>query len=169
MSAADRPPGPAEIIERALIEACLQWSSPGEGQFFVSLPGTHKLATNCWLVVGRHALLVEAFVCRRPDENAEEFLRFLLRRNAKTYGVAFSVDAAGDVYLVGRLPLQSVTPDEVDRLLGAVLQYADEAFDPLLEIGFAGSIRREWAWRQKNGESTANLQAFARFADPDRG
>lgn len=169
MSTADRPPGPAEIIERALIEACLQWSSPGEGQFFVSLPGTHKLATNCWLVVGRHALLVEAFVCRRPDENAEEFLRFLLRRNAKTYGVAFSVDAAGDVYLVGRLPLQSVTPDEVDRLLGAVLQYADEAFDPLLEIGFAGSIRREWAWRQKNGESTANLQAFARFADPDRG
>ena len=169
MSTPDRPPGPAEIIERALIEACLQWSSPGEGQFFVSLPGTHKLATNCWLVVGRHALLVEAFVCRRPDENAEEFLRFLLRRNAKTYGVAFSVDAAGDVYLVGRLPLQSVTPDEVDRLLGAVLQYADEAFDPLLEIGFAGSIRREWAWRQKNGESTANLQAFARFADPDRG
>jgi hypothetical protein len=153
----------------ALMEACLQWSSPGEGQFFVTLPGTHKLATNCWLVVGRHALLVEAFVCRRPDENAEEFLRFLLRRNAKTYAVAFSVDAAGDVYLVGRLPLQSVTPDEVDRLLGAVLQYADEAFDPLLEIGFAGSIRREWAWRQKNGESTANLQAFARFADPDRG
>jgi len=169
VSTADRPPSPAEIIELALIEACLQWSSPGEGQFFVSLPGTHKLATNCWLVVGRHALLVEAFVCRRPDENAEEFLRFLLRRNAKTYGVAFSVDAAGDVYLVGRLPLQSVTPDEVDRLLGAVLQYADEAFDPLLEIGFAGSIRREWAWRQKNGESTANLQAFARFADPDRG
>ena len=169
MSTPDRPPGPAEIIELALIEAGLQWSSPGEGQFFVTLPGTHKLATNCWLVVGRHALLVEAFVCRRPDENAEEFLRFLLRRNAKTYGVAFSVDAAGDVYLVGRLPLQSVTPDEVDRLLGAVLQYADEAFDPLLEIGFAGSIRREWAWRQKNGESTANLQAFARFADPDRG
>ena len=53
-------------------------------------------------------------------------------------------------------------------MLGCVLQYADESFDPLLEIGFAGSIRREWAWRQKNGESTANLQAFARFADPDR-
>jgi hypothetical protein len=158
---------PTDVIRAALEEAQLDWTSPGEGQFFVKLPGTHKLATNCWLVVGRHALLVEAFVCRKPDENAEQFLRFLLRRNARMYAVAFSVDRAGDVYLVGRLPLQAVTPEEVDRLLGAVLQYADESFNPLLEIGFAGSIAREWDWRRKNGESTANLQAFARFADPD--
>jgi len=157
-----------QTIQAALDEACLDYTSPGEGQFFVVLPGTHKLATNCWLVAGAHALLVEAFVVRKPDENVEEFHRFLLRRNARMYGVAFSTDAAGDVYLVGRLPLQAVTADEVDRILGAVLQYADEAFDPLLELGFASSIRREWAWRQKNGESLANLAAFARFADPDR-
>ncbi len=157
-----------DTIHRALDDAELDYTSPGEGQFFVVLPGTHKLATNCWLVVGKHALLVEAFVCRKPDENVEEFYRFLLRRNARLYGVAFSIDPAGDVYLVGRLPLHAITAEEVDRILGSVLQYADESFDPLLEIGFAGSIRREWAWRQKNGESTRNLRAFARFADPDR-
>ncbi len=160
--------GAADVIRAALDEAQLEWTSPGEGQFFVTLPGTHKLATRCWLVVGRHALLVEAFVCRKPDENVEEFQRFLLRRNARMYAVSFSVDKVGDVYLVGRLPLHAVTAEEVDRLLGAVLQYADESFDPLLEIGFAGSIRREWEWRLRNGESTANLQAFARFADPER-
>ena len=157
-----------DTVQAALDEAGLDWTSPGEGQFFVVLPGTHKLATNCWLVAGQHALLVEAFVCRRPDENAEQVYRFLLRRNARMFAVGFSLDAAGDVYLVGRLPLAAVTADEVDRILGSVLQYADEAFDPLLELGFATSIRKEWAWRQKNGESTANLQAFARFADPDR-
>jgi deazaflavin-dependent oxidoreductase (nitroreductase family) len=37
-----------------------------------------------------------------------------------------------------------------------------------LELGFASAIRREWAWRAKRGESLANLQAFARFADLDR-
>ncbi len=158
----------SETIRAALDEAGLEWTSPGEGQFFVVLPGAHKLATNCWLVAGKHALLVEAFVCRKPDENVEEFSRYLLRRNARLYAVAFSVDEAGDVYIVGRLPLHAVTAEEVDRILGSVLQYADESFDRLLEIGFAGSIRREWAWRQKNGESTRNLQAFARFADPDR-
>ena len=159
---------PATILRAALDEAEVSWTSPGEGQFFVTLPGTAKLATHCWLVVGRHALLVQAFVCRRPDENSEEFLRFLLRRNARMYAVAFAVDEVGDVHLVGRLPLSSVTPAEVDRLLGCVLAYADEAFNTLLEIGFAGSIQREWQWRRSRGESTANLQAFARFADPDR-
>ncbi len=159
---------PAEVIRAALEEAQLSYDSPGPGQFFVRLPGQHKLATSCWLVLGQHALLVEAFVCRKPDEQHEEFMRFLLRRNARMYAVAFCLDKAGDVYLVGRLPLHAVTADEVDRLLGSVLQYADESFDRLLEIGFVSSIRREWAWRQKNGESTANLAAFARFADPDR-
>ena len=157
----------AEVIRTALTEAELDFAEPEPEHFFVKLPGTHKLFTNCWLIVGQHGLLVEAFVCRQPDENHQEFYAFLLRRNAKTYAVSFAIDKAGDVYLVGRLPVDSVTPAEVDRILGSVLQYADETFDTLLEIGFASSIRREWAWRQKRGESTANLQAFARFAAPD--
>ena len=156
-----------DIIRTAVTESQLEFEEPQPGAFFVRLPGQHKLATNCWLVVGQHSLLVEAFVCRRPDEEQEAFYRFLLRRNARTYGMSFALDKAGDVYLVGRVALHAVTPDEVDRLLGCVLQYADESFDPLLEIGFASSIKREWAWRTKNGESTANLAAFARFADPD--
>ena len=119
-----------------------------------------------WLVVGDHSLLVEAFFVRRPDENGEEFYRYLMQRNARMYGVAFSADHLGDVFIVGHLPLASVTADEVDRLLGCVLTYADETFDRALELGFATSIRREWAWRLKRGESTANLKAFARFA-PD--
>ncbi len=50
-------------------------------------------------------------------------------------------------------------------LLGCVLSYSDENFDPALTLGFASSIRREWAWRVKRGVSLANLQAFATLAD----
>lgn len=156
------------VITETLDERGLDYERPREGAFLVRLPGEHKLATMCWLVVGDHSLLVEAFVIRQPDENHAEFYRFLLARNAGMYGVAFSVDSLGDVYLVGRHALDAVTPDEIDRLLGSVLTYADGTFDKALEIGFASSIRREWEWRQKRGESTANLRAFARFADPDR-
>jgi hypothetical protein len=84
------------------------------------------------------------------------------------YGVHFSLDPVGDVHLVGRVPLAAVDEDEIDRLLGCVLTYADDWFDRALELGFASSIRREWEWRAKRGESLANLQAFARFADPAR-
>ncbi|MDQ6649557.1 MAG: YbjN domain-containing protein [Actinomycetota bacterium] len=156
-----------EVIWHALREDGLDYQRTAEGSFLVKLEGTHKLATMCWLVVGEHSLLVEAFFLRRPDENEAGFYKWLLGRNARMYGVGFSVDPVGDVYLVGRLPLSSVTAEEIDRLLGSVLTYADESFDPALQLGFAGSIRREWAWRKKRGESLANLAAFARFADPD--
>ena len=78
---------------------------------------------------------------------------------------AFSVDEAGDVYLVGRLPLHAVTAEEVDRILGSVLQYADESFDRLLEIGFAGSIQKGLLEQSgitvdKRGNVTANEEDY---------
>ena len=157
----------AAAIEAALKDLELDAENPSPGAYLVKLAGQHKLATMTWLIAARHSLHVEAFFCRRPDENHERFYRFLLERNGRTYGVHFAVDQVGDVYLVGRLPLAAVTPAEIDRILGCVLTYADENFDPALELGFASAIRREWAWRAKNGESLANLQAFARFADPE--
>jgi len=113
-----------------------------------------------------HSLSIEAFFIRKPDENHEAFYRWLLERNARMYAVAFAIDNIGDVYLVGKLPLTAVTPDEIDRILGSVLTYSDEGFDTALELGFRSSIEKEWDWRVKRGESLRNLEAFAKFADP---
>ncbi|MBA3523400.1 MAG: YbjN domain-containing protein [Geodermatophilaceae bacterium] len=156
------------VVRATLDERELVYQSPGPGRFLVTLPGESKLQTNCWLVLGTHSLQVSAFVCRQPDENRERLWAHLLRLNARLFGVGFSIDGVGDVYLTGRLPLAVVTADELDRLLGSVLTYADEHFNTMLEIGFGSSIRREWEWRARRGESLANLQAFAAFADPDR-
>jgi hypothetical protein len=155
-----------QVIEAALADLGLSFEAPQPGAYLVRLQGEHRLATMTWLIVGAHSLHVEAFFCRQPDENHAAFYRFLLERSGRMYGVHFALDRVGDVYLVGRLPLASVTADEIDRLLGCVLSYSDENFDPALKLGFASSIRREWAWRVKRGESLANLQAFARLADP---
>ncbi|HEX7302582.1 YbjN domain-containing protein [Lentzea sp.] len=148
------------VIKEFLDERELGYDRREPGKFFVTLPGTKKLQTNVWLVETSHALVVEAFVCRRPDQSFEDVYRFLLRRNARLYGVHYTVDAEGDIYLVGRVGKHAVTPDELDRVLGQVLEAADGDFNPLLEIGFADAIRREWAWRVSRGESLANLAAF---------
>jgi hypothetical protein len=149
-----------EVVRSALSEGDLEWKELSEGVFSVVLPGEKKLQTPVRLDVGQHALGVHAFVARHPDENHERVYRWLLERNLKLFGVAFAVDHLGDIYLDGRLPLSSVTPDEIDRLLGAVLSYADESFNTILELGFASSIRKEWEWRKSRGESTKNLEAF---------
>lgn len=156
----------AALIEAVCAERELAYESTGEYSYAVTLPGEHKLKTVCNLIVGEHALRIEAFVMRQPDERREELWSWLLRRNARMYGVAFSIDVAGDVYLTGRVGLAGVTEDELDRLLGAVLSYADESFDTMLEIGFGAAIRREWQWRVKRGESVANLAAFAHLFEP---
>ena len=158
-----------EVIRATLTEREVPYEQPAESVYVVPLHGTHRLLTAARLVVGDQSLLVEAFFVRRPDENAEDFYRFLLERNGRMYGVHFAIDARGDVYLIGRLPLVAVTPDEIDRLLGCVLSYADEAFDAALQLGFAGSIRREWDWRTTRGESVENLRAFAHLVESERG
>ena len=132
-----------------------------ESTFLVTLKGEKKLQTHCALIVGDHSLSINAFVIRKPDENEDQVHHWCLTKNAAMYGLAFAINQLGDIYLVGRLPLEAVNERELDRLLGSVLQYSDSAFNPLLEIGFANAIRREWAWRVSRGESLSNLEAFA--------
>jgi putative sensory transduction regulator len=153
------------VIEQTLPTMDLDFERVGDDRFVVALPGEKRLKTACWLSVGGHALEVQAFVMRKPDENREHVYEVLLQRNVRMYGVAWAVDTSGDVYLVGRLPLAALSSDELDRLLGSVLEYADGTFNTLLELGFGSSIRREWAWRVKNNESLANLAAFRSFID----
>ena len=148
-------------VEQALKDSDLGWERAEDGAYVVALPGTRKLSTTVSLKVGRHTLSLNAFVVRRPDENHEAFYRWLLERNTRLNGVAYAIDRLGDVYLVGRLPLAAVTPDEIDRLLGSVVENADGSFNTLLELGFASAIRKEYAWRTSRGESTRNLDAFA--------
>jgi hypothetical protein len=156
----------AAVVRQTLLDDRFEFQETAAGTFVVVLPGEKKQLTTCSLIVGDHSMSINAFVCRHPDENREGVFAWLLERNLRTYAVSFAIDKLGDIYLVGRLPLQAVTPAELDRVLGAVLEYADGSFNTILELGFATAIRREWDWRLSRGESTANLQAFRHLADP---
>ncbi len=156
-----------ETLRSYLSAQDLEWDELKEGTFSVVLPGERKLQTPVRLEVGPHSFALHAFVCRRPDENHERVYRWLLEKNLKLYGVAFALDHLGDIYLDARLPLEAVTPVELDRLLGSVLTYADESFNTILELGFASSIRKEWEWRLSRGESTKNLEAFRGWLEQD--
>jgi Putative bacterial sensory transduction regulator len=165
-------PAAQRVIEDALQASQLTYSNhPGARGglpgLVVELPGERKLKTNTILTIGEHSVRVEAFVCRQPDENHEGVYRFLLKRNRRLYGVAYTLDNVGDIYLVGRMSLASVDADEIDRVLGQVLEAVDSDFNTLLELGFRSSIQKEWEWRVSRGESLKNLEAFAHLIDED--
>jgi hypothetical protein len=149
-----------EVIKEFLQSHDLDFELKDRNTFMVTLPGEAKLQTHCALVVGDHTLSINAFVIRKPDTNEDVVHKWCMTKNAAMYGIAFAINELGDIYLVGRLPLAAVNAQEIDRLIGSVLQYSDSSFNQLLELGFADAIRREWAWRVSRGESLANLEAF---------
>jgi hypothetical protein len=157
-------PRQAAVVQQlaSLLEAeGLEHERPEPHRFVVVLPGQAKLRTTVSMAVGPQALTINAFVARRPDENAEAVYRWLLQQNTRMLGVAFALDSLGDIYLAGRVPISGIGADDLDRLLGSVLRAADESFNTILRLGFATAIRRERAWRGSRGESMANLEAFA--------
>jgi len=165
-----------ERVAQVIVETCREHglvctrhrgAHGGLAGIVVELPGERRLKTNTILSIGAHSVRVEAFVCRKPDENHEGVYRFLLKRNRRLYGVAYTLDNVGDIYLVGRIALEAVTPDEIDRVLGQVLEAVDSDFNKLLELGFRSSIQKEWEWRVSRGESLKNLEAFVHLIDED--
>src|SRR5664279_5822300 len=96
-----------EAIASALPEMDLEFERVSGDRFVVALPGEKRLKTACWLTVGTHALEIEAFVMRKADENRERVYAYLLQRNVRMYVVSWAIDAAGDVYLTGSLPLSA--------------------------------------------------------------
>lgn len=150
----------ADAIAGALADLELEHQRVADDHFVAELPGTRRLKTTCHLKLSPHSLQISAFVMRHPDEAFEDLWAYLLTKNARAYTVSWAIDKVGDVYLMGRLPLIAVTPQEVDRVLGTVLQMADDNFNPMLEIGFRTAIAREWKWRTSRGEPTKNLEAF---------
>ncbi|GGK50743.1 YbjN domain-containing protein [Nocardia camponoti] len=154
-----------QVIDETLRDREIEYTRPADDTFIVVLPGERKLKTTVMLTVGKHGMRIESFVCRKPDENFEGVYKYLLRRNRRLYGVAYTLDNVGDIYLVGRFSAESVTADELDRVFGQILEAVDMDFNVLLELGFAESIRKEWKWRVSRGESLKNLRAFEHLID----
>lgn len=136
---------PEEVTENALV---------------VTIKGNTKLQINVAMAIGTHTFRIESFVARNPDENHEAVYRWMLEENRKLLSTAFCLDGYGDIYLRSSLPMESLTLDQVDQLLGIIVAQSDRSFNVLLELGFKSAIEREWAWRTSRGMSTANLEAF---------
>src|SRR3954453_20432337 len=115
---------PAQVLRDYLTDNDLEFTEQ-DGVFSFALPGERKLQTPVRVDLGPHALGIHTFVCRNPDENHEGVYCWLLERNLKTDGVSYAVDRLGHISLDPALPLSLVLPDELDRLLGSVLTYAD--------------------------------------------
>ncbi len=151
-----------ETIEAYLSERDIRYERVSDADWAIQLHGEKKLSITVLFALRERTLQVESFFIRRPAENHADLYRLLLRTNMRLYGVRFAVDDLGDVYLVGRFPIEAVSDEELDRVLGAILQTSDELFMPAIEIGFASYLKRDLAWRAAQGTPTEPPRAGVR-------
>ena len=108
-------------VEKSLRESGAQWRRVVPGEWGVTVPaGGWDLDVGVALRGGM--LCVQAEVVGRSvvDPHA------LLRRNRALRLVRFAHTAAGAVYVQGEVPEAAVTVAEVDRLLGLLVDAAEE-------------------------------------------
>ena len=73
-----------------------------------------------------------------PDAGAGrlELYRYLLRRNHSMYGARFSLGPDGDIYLVGRVALEHLDENELDRIIGVLYELVETWFQPIVALAY---------------------------------
>lgn len=114
----------------------IERGEPDEHLWIARLVGDAKDYFAVRFVVDQRTLHVETYVLPTPVDSRSETYDFVLRTNAKLYGVAFEIGAENGLYLAGRLDLRWVDDDELDRLLGTLYATTERTFPRLRRLVF---------------------------------
>ena len=72
-----------------------------------------------------------------PPEHTNEVFEWVLRRNDKLVGAHFAIGVEDAVFLRGELPLTALNEPELDRIVGSLYSYVEQAFPTLVRLAFA--------------------------------
>lgn len=108
-----------------------------ERDWGLQLPSTKRGAVGVALHAGERTLSLRAFVMRGPDREHEAVYRRALRKNLDIFAWRFALDDAGDLFLVAQTPLEGLTAETLDALLGSLCTTVDETYESLVRSGFA--------------------------------
>lgn len=107
-----------------------------ELRWYVRLAGEEKAVFTVWLTLRQRTLHAETYFMPAPEENEAELYEFLLRLNARLYGLHFAIGAENAVFLTGHVPVRDVDDDELDRVIGSAYAYTEQYFRPAMSIGY---------------------------------
>ena len=125
-----------ELAENPLVLA-VDRAERGIRRWYVRLSGEEKEFTTVWLTIHQRTLQYETYVLPAPEENHAAVYEQLLRRNLRFNGAAFAIGDEDAIYLKGQIPVDTVTPDELDRIVGSLYAYVEQCFRPALRLAFA--------------------------------
>ncbi len=77
-----------------------------------------------------------------PEENREELYRYLMVKNHELRELHLAIGPEAGIYLVTQIPIQELTVERLDELVGATVTYVDEIFPTAMTMGLGSVYRR---------------------------
>ncbi len=114
----------------------------GAPRWLLRFRGEEKDVVAVRLTLHQRTLHHEVQLMPAPETNVAETYAYLLRKGAELWGMGFAIGAEDALYVVGRVPVERIDDDELDRIAGASLAVVDECFPTAMTLGFAGRYRR---------------------------
>jgi hypothetical protein len=93
-------------------------------------------AATIYFDLHERTLRYELYFLPDPPGDVTELYRWLLRRNHTMYGARFSLGPDGDIYLIGRLALEHLTEQELDRIIGVLYELVEMWFQPAVKLAY---------------------------------
>lgn len=123
------------------VVAAVERAPASEGRrWYIRVHGEEKDVYTVWLTLRQRTLHHETYFMPAPEENAGQLYEHLLRRNQKLHGMGFAIGIEDAIFLQGQLPVEAITDDELDRILGSTYAYVEQCFRPAIRIGFASRV-----------------------------
>ena len=112
------------------------WAGSHEGRWGIRMRQDCREATTIWFDVGDLTVGFEAYLLPAPPAGAGEVYRHCLARNHRAWPAAIAIDRRGDLFVLGRIPLDGLTSDRLDEAVGAVYEVVELSFPALLRLGY---------------------------------
>jgi hypothetical protein len=111
--------------------------------WYVRIPGTNRSWIPIEIDVGERSVKLTSHVIIEPDEAHADVYAFLLRRNHRANGAAYSIDGKeGVLCLVTRIEHETLTDERLDEAVGTIVQETEEVFRTILAVGFASRFKK---------------------------
>ena len=114
----------------------------GHFHWLIRLKGEEKDVITLWLSLRQRTVYAETELMPAPEENREELYRFLMVKNHELRELHLAIGPEAGIYLVTQIPIQELTVERLDELVGATVTYVDEIFPTAMTMGLGSVYRR---------------------------
>jgi hypothetical protein len=114
----------------------------GHFHWLIRLKGEERDVITLWLSLRQRTVYAETELMPAPEENREELYRFLMVKNHELRELHLAIGPEAGIYLVAQIPIQELTVERLDELVGATVTYVDEIYPTAMTMGLGSVYRR---------------------------